>query len=206
MADLKGTRNDDRLIGTDEDDTIRGGRGDDVLSGEGGRDRLAGGPGIDRLRGGDGNDVLSGGDGIDRLGGGAGDDRLFSGDEGDVLRGHAGADLLRGGRGADTLYGGAGEDTFVVRLRDLDLLRDHLPDFTLLEDKIDLSEIDANEAEIGDQAFDLVGALTGQAGQIGIIPDLIAGVTQVLIDLNGDAQADLEMIVGTLIGADDFIL
>lgn len=68
--------------------------------------------------GGDGNDLLS-------RGGGDG-----------VLEGHAGEDVLSDGSGKDTLIGGAGADVFVLMA---DGQRDVIADFTLGEDRLDLS-------------------------------------------------------------------
>ncbi len=64
---------------------------------------------------------------------------------GDVLQGHSGvdvimagdgADILRDGDGSDTLNGGAGADLFIMTSDDV---TDTITDFTLGEDKIDLS-------------------------------------------------------------------
>lgn len=78
----------------------------------------AAGAGGGRLAGGDGDDVLAGGGGADRLEGGAG------------------ADILLDGGGADTLRGGAGADVFVFVQ---DGATDRIVDFTLGEDRLDLS-------------------------------------------------------------------
>lgn len=72
----------------------------------------------------------------DRLVGGDGDDMLsLRGSAGD-LRGGAGDDILSDGPVADTLRGGAGADIFVLRA---DAQRDTITDFTLGEDRLDLS-------------------------------------------------------------------
>ena len=102
---------------------------DDVLAGDRRANRLEGGAGDDTLYGGPG-----GGD--DRLYGGAGDDRLYGGRGNDTLEGGAGADVLRGGAGADRLYGGPGADTFVFAPGGG---ADHLGDFSLGDDSIDLT-------------------------------------------------------------------
>lgn len=71
--------------------------------------------------------TLTGGAGADILYGIGGDDRLFGG---------AGDDILSDGTGEDTLTGGAGADVFVLNF---DGLTDVITDFTLGEDRIDLS-------------------------------------------------------------------
>ena len=76
--------------------------------------------------------VLAGG----LLAGGAGND-ILQGHEGeDVIDGGAGDDILRDGDGSDTLTGGAGADVFVLSR---DGMTDIIEDFTVGEDKLDLS-------------------------------------------------------------------
>ncbi|WP_191058050.1 calcium-binding protein [Geminicoccus harenae] len=131
MADIHGTRADERLVGTPFADMIFAGRGHDTLLGLAGRDRLNGGSGNDSIHGGSGadrlfgdagDDIVRGGHGRDYLWGGSGDDHLQGGQGNDVLRGNSGDDVLRGGQGsdlldggsgADLLYGGSGIDSFI---------------------------------------------------------------------------------------------
>ncbi|WP_412512598.1 type I secretion C-terminal target domain-containing protein, partial [Shewanella chilikensis] len=96
----------------DMGDIIRGGEGSDILFGQGGNDELYGGNGNDMLFGGNGNDLLFGGNGNDLLVGGNGDD------------------WLTGGQGVDTFSWKAGETG-----------TDHITDFELNKDKLDLSEL-----------------------------------------------------------------
>ncbi len=70
------------------------------------------------------------------LQGGAGRDVLTGQGGDDVLRGGAGDDIIRDGAGEDTMTGGAGADTFVLSY---DEGADTITDFTVGEDKIDLS-------------------------------------------------------------------
>ncbi|WP_170107344.1 Ig-like domain-containing protein [Photobacterium damselae] len=86
--------------------------------------------GNDHISGGKGNDILIGDGGNDTLDGGLGDD------------------LLDGGLGNDFLTGGAGNDTFIWSDRSLvakDSANnnpiDHIKDFAIGEDKIDLTDI-----------------------------------------------------------------
>ncbi len=72
-------------------------------------------------------DVVIGSAGRDVITGQAGDD---------VLNGGAGNDIIRDGAGNDTMTGGAGADTFVLAY---DGTADTITDFTVGEDKIDLS-------------------------------------------------------------------
>ncbi|WP_412504054.1 immunoglobulin-like domain-containing protein, partial [Shewanella indica] len=105
----------------DMGDIIRGGEGSDILFGQGGNDELYGGNGNDMLFGGNGNDLLFGGNGNDLLFGGNGND------------------LLVGGNGDDWLTGGQGVDTFSWKAGETGT--DHITDFELNKDKLDLSEL-----------------------------------------------------------------
>ncbi|MGG6323645.1 type I secretion C-terminal target domain-containing protein, partial [Vibrio cholerae] len=97
-----------------KDDTLIGGTGNDILFGQGGHDRLDGGVGKDTLYGGSGNDTLIGGNDND---------------------------ILIGGLGNDILTGGSGEDLFKWVQGDLDRSTDRITDFTIHQDKIDLSDL-----------------------------------------------------------------
>jgi Ca2+-binding RTX toxin-like protein len=92
--------------------------------------------------------------------------------QGSFLRaGGAENDLLRGGAGKDTLTGGTGADVF-----DFNLIAesgvgvsvyDVIIDFLVGTDRIDLQNIDANSATVGDQAFAFIGTdLFSSAGQL----------------------------------------
>ncbi|MBE0413666.1 M10 family metallopeptidase C-terminal domain-containing protein [Yoonia sp.] len=70
------------------------------------------------------------------LGGTAGNDILQGHDGDDVIIGGAGDDIIRDGAGSDTLTGGAGADVFILSA---DGETDTITDFTLGEDRIDLS-------------------------------------------------------------------
>jgi Ca2+-binding RTX toxin-like protein len=64
-----------------------------------------------------------------------GNDHLTGDDARDILMGGAGNDVLDGGKGVDQLIGGSGSDTFVLS-RGTGF--DHIVDFDVTEDKIDL--------------------------------------------------------------------
>ena len=109
----------ENLTGSAYDDTLAGDRRDNVIKGSAGNDTLFGGPG--------------GGD--DTLAGEAGDDILFGG---------VGEDKLTGGKGNDRLSGGPGEDVFVFVPGGYE---DTIVDFTLGEDKIDLTAFELDNIE-----------------------------------------------------------
>ncbi len=114
----------------------------DIAHGGGGDDRIYGQGGVDLIFGGSGNDQLYGGDGNDGLRGGTGDD---------ILDGGSGDDILIGGLGNDILTGGSGDDLFKWVDGDLDNSKDRITDFTIGQDKIDLSELFTDETRTLDQ-------------------------------------------------------
>lgn len=209
LASALGSKAADKLVGTAKNDWLDGGLG---------HDKLAGGAGDDTLIGGAGDEKLLGGAGSDTLLGGPDNDRLYGGRDADLLRGGAGDDLLNGGHGADRLYGGNGADTFVFRSASQSPAganRDRLADFNpAFGDKIDLSEIDANTAVDGDQAFKFIGskAFTGNAGDPLDRGELrysaLPGGILVSADVDGDQTADFEIFVANLaaLKASDFFL
>ena len=167
---INGTASGNRIDGTKGADWIQGLAGNDRLEGRDGNDVVDGGTGSDQLSGGSGNDRLIGGDGNDTLAGDAGNDQLFGGSGNDSLRGGNGADRLDGGAGVDSLGGGAGADRFVFSLASDSASgrRDTIIDFNAAEDMIDLSGIDADTTQAGDQMFLLIGSATfsNQAGEL----------------------------------------
>ena len=173
----------------------------DVMVGTTKGDRLDGGVYRDALRGEAGNDTLHGGAEDDYLSGGFGNDRLY---------GDAGDDALVGGAGGDALFGGAGADRFVYNAAG-DSSRagggiDRIHGFSRAEgDLIDLRQIDAIPGT-GNDAFTLVTAFTGQAGQL-MVRSTQTGVS-VQGDVDGDRVTDLLITVlgVATLEASDFIL
>ena len=126
--------------------------------------------------------------------------------------GDAGDDLLTGGAGADRLIGGTGADQFIFEAvsdsgRGAES-RDTIVDFNGAEgDVIDLSGMDADAGAAGDQAFSVVGAFSGAAGELRV--DVSASGNSAILrgDIDGDGAADFEILVrGAPPDADDFIL
>ncbi len=199
-ADLiYGGLGDDTAYGGADGDTLVGEGGADVLAGEDGADQLFGGADADQLYGGTANDTLYGGDGFDVLNGG---------DGADVLAGEAGGDLIVGGAGGDLLIGGAGGDRFLYLAASdsTNAAPDFVVDFTPGADVVDLSPVDANAALAGDQAFVLVAAFTGVAGQARLAFDAALNRSILLGDVNGDGVADLAIAIAGPVGAGDFVL
>ncbi len=98
--------------------------------------------GDDQIRGTDDNDIILGHAGNDVLDGGLGDDVLYGG---------SGNDILIGGLGDDILTGGSGDDFFKWVDGDLDNSKDRITDFTIGQDKIDLSDLFPDETRTLDQ-------------------------------------------------------
>ena len=104
----------ENLIGSAHDDILAGDARNNTIFGGSGNDALYGGPG-------GGDDIMNGNKGNDRLFGGQGNDKLY------------------GSEGNDRLSGGPGEDIFIFEPGEYE---NTITDFTLGEDKIDLSAFD----------------------------------------------------------------
>jgi Ca2+-binding RTX toxin-like protein len=138
---------------------------------------------------------------------------LFGGAGADVLKGGANADLIYAAAGADDLTGGGGADVFQYRhAADSSVTSaDTIRDFEAGLDKIDLSLIDANGGEAGDQGFTLLfGAFAGGAGKLYAQQDGPGGSWTIRGDTDGDLNADFLLHVFVAAGQPlteaDFIL
>ncbi|WP_424986718.1 M10 family metallopeptidase C-terminal domain-containing protein [Microbulbifer sp. S227A] len=201
--EITGNAADNRLEGRAQDDRLDGAAGADLALGQLGNDMLYGGGGADRLIGGHGNDWLSGGSDGDVLLGGAGDDRLFGRKGDDELKGGMGDDIIDGGKGRDRLSGNDGDDHFLFRTAedsgpgpDADLIRD----FEQGQDLIDLSQLGAMLSFMGN------GALLAGSASLAYQHD--GALTRVLLDLDGDLAAEMQIDMTGLIDLTeaDFIL
>ena len=163
---LIGSDFDDTLTGNNADNTIYGGKGNDIINGGGGNDYLDGGLGVDTLSGGIGDDIYVVNENRDSVRENAdeGNDTVHSyinytltsnvenlslfGAENlsatgnnlnNIIIGNNSDNRLDGKEGTDTLTGGKGRDTFVFST-ELDSNNvDTITDFTVGEDKIELS-------------------------------------------------------------------
>jgi Ca2+-binding RTX toxin-like protein len=167
---------------------------DDTFVGDAGNNTLGGGWGEDLLQGGDGPDVLWG------AGWARGFELTAEGGEffdgADTLEGGAGADILVGSRGSDRLVGGTASDRFVFVGSDVVAGNAGAVDLIVdleAKDWIDLSAIDADAVTAGDQAFVVVAAFSGAAGEARIRYNGTSDSTR--IDLNTDADADIEAAI-----------
>ena len=149
----------ENLMGSDFNDTLAGDRRDNELSGGAGDDTLYGGPG-------GGDDTINAQDGNDRLFGGQGND------------------TLHGGQGNDQLSGGPGQDVFVFVPGTYE---DTITDFTLGEDKIDLTAFGLENTD---------NLVTQDAESTVILdPNLLGGVTVIFENLTDSNISDDHFIV-----------
>lgn len=157
---------------------------------------------------GDGADDLSGGKGDDKIFGGAGDDVIKGGADNDSLTGGIGDDSLTGGGGRDVMRGQDGADDFIfLKLSDSGAHGvDRILDLDN-SDTIDLSAIDADTTQGGDQAFEIVGNFSHHAGEAVVVYRADIDFTQVRVDVDGDAKADMVIAIrGDHTDFDNFVL
>ena len=183
--------------------------GADLVAGTGAADAISGLSGNDTLFGFAGADQLFGGDGADRLSGGAGRDKIDGGTGNDLLDGGAARDLLTGGLGRDRFDFNAILDSGAGANR-----RDTISDFKHGQDRIDVSTIDANSANSGNDKFVWLGlaSFTGHAGELHAVrinqPGTAQDRTIVEADSNGDGAADMQIVLLGLktLTAKDFVI
>ncbi|MGB3503792.1 MAG: peroxidase family protein, partial [Xanthobacteraceae bacterium] len=217
---------DDLLFGEDGADTLFGDAGNDRIFAGVGDDRIEAGGGDDTVMGGSGDDLLvaSIGDGDDTWMGEAGNDTLDMSaltaavqvDLGSGLRGTAtsaqsghdtlqeienvvtgiGGDTITANNVANVMDGGAGDDTFrfvTIESADGDRILGFEPG-----DRIDISAIDANLGNAGDQAFALIdgAALTGP-GQLTVTHQTDGGQNVTVVQGTCDAgtTADFKIVI-----------
>ncbi|MCZ8248908.1 calcium-binding protein, partial [Microcystis sp. LE19-195.1E] len=123
-----------------------------------------------------------------------GNDNITGTTGNDVIIGGGGEDILIGGLGSDQLTGGEGRDRFIFNTVDeigQGANQDNILDFNTDLDTIDISAIDANSLNAGDQSFTFIGAsdFSGQAGQLRFYGGLLCG------DTNGDAVSDFQLAI-----------
>lgn len=166
------------------------------------------------LVGGSGHDVLMGQEEDDDLFGDELDDWLHGGAGNDSLEGGSGGDWLQGGAGTDQLSGGSGADVFVfAAVSDSPLgSGDMIEDFSLNEDRIDLSAVDADASLEGNQAFEWGSLVSGRSQAAAMTGKVVYwvenGMTVVQADVADDHLAPLELIISGVkaLSAADFVM
>jgi len=156
----------------------------------------------------------TGGAAPEALVGNSGNNILSGGGSYDVITAKAGDDTLIGGLGADSLVGDGGADVFdfnnTNESRPGAANRDFINGFVRGQDRIDLSDIDANTTMSGDQGFTFIGAaaFTGTAGELRYFTFGGGNFNIVEADVNGDGIADMQIFVNltNFMTGSDFIL
>ncbi|MFT7059923.1 MAG: Ca2+-binding RTX toxin-like protein, partial [Pseudorhodobacter sp.] len=146
--------------------------------------------------------------------GNAGHNRLDGSRGFDQINGKSGDDTLIGGQGLDWLVGEAGADHFVYReAADSGIgqaNRDLINGFEHGVDVIDLSALDANLLQRGDQAFRFIGTAGFAGTGVAEVRAWTWGTTFNLIeiDIGGDGNADMQIFVNqtNFMLESDFIL
>ncbi|MHC2017818.1 calcium-binding protein [Methylobacterium sp. CM6247] len=197
---LTGNGGNDTLLGGSGADTMRGGTGNDtyVIDNAGDRAIEQPGKGFDTIRSTVSHTMEAN---IEKMVFSGTADLTANGNAGNnQIYGNAGDNEIYGGDGRDLLYGRTGADTFVFKdVTDSDVAvggRDIIKDFDFAAgDRIDLSAIDANGAQDGNQSFDFVGtdAFSGEAGELRM--KFGGGNTLIQGDTNGDGGADFAVLL-----------
>lgn len=147
-----------------------------------------------------GDDTLRGSKNAELMVGGLGNDTLYGDRGNDTLLGSVGGDWIQGGEGVDLLAGGDGKDRFVIRsVKEAgnSAQHDSILDFSM-DDTLDVSGIDANTRQRGDQAFTFINSAEfhSKAGELRWAGGMVQG------DVNGDGRADFQI---TLQGLDKLL-
>lgn len=139
--------------------------------------------------------------------GGAGNDVIVGNSADNTIKGGGGNDIIYGSDGQDTLWGGSGNDTFVFsELSDSPVLSpDKIMDFESGKDKIDLSLF--NQTDESHDFIHFVEHFTGQAGEALLSYDVQHNLSELALNINGNATPDfLVQLVGKADAATDFIV
>jgi Ca2+-binding RTX toxin-like protein len=161
---------------------------------------------------------LTGSDGNDTLLGNAGKNIVTALEGNDLVNGRGGNDDLASGFGRDTLIGGRGGDIFYLGSGDGETdhvifqsvkdsgasgqsgVSDFINSFGILEDRIDLSAIDARATTSVNDAFVFRGtdAFRSAKGEVRLVE--VNGSTQVEVDTDADAAAEMVFTIDSVIG------
>ena len=187
----------------------------DVLSGNAGligssfADGLGGNEEINILYGNAGNDLLLGFANQDQLIGGSGDDFIVGGLGADILAG----DFFNSTPGGGVTSVAGGHDVFeydsVLESGVGIANRDEISDFEHGIDKIDLSHIDADVLQNGDQAFNLFGPLPKGTPTLGADVSFYQENGNTILhgqQVGGGGQFEIELIGLVTLTRADFIL
>jgi Ca2+-binding RTX toxin-like protein len=151
-----------------------------------------------------GVNLINGGGGIDQIRGGILVDTINGGDGNDKIMGLGGADVLTGGTGADQFRYLFANDSV------LGANADRILDFTNGEDRLDFRTLDADPIASGRQTVTFIGTAAFSATGAAQVRYADSGAdTLVLIDLNGDGTADMQITLaghaGQALAGTDFL-
>jgi Ca2+-binding RTX toxin-like protein len=139
-------------------------------------------------------------------------DFLIGTDNADKLSGLAGNDTLIGGLGKDTLTGGVGADVFkfnkISESSALAKQNDTITDFKHGQnDKIDLTQIDANALLVGKQAFSFIGNAAFSANATAQLR-FDAKTSMLYASTNADSTAEFSILLSGVksLVIEDFLL
>jgi Ca2+-binding RTX toxin-like protein len=142
--------------------------------------------------------TIANGVAIEKASGGAGHDTIVGNGANNKLLGGGGNDTITGGAGRDVLTGGGGEDVFRFNVFEaksnaIDIVRD----FDEAQDVIDLSALDADSTAAGRQSFHFApgSGFSGDAGEIFTVIESGGDVARIMLDVNGDAVSDMEILL-----------
>jgi serralysin len=161
-----------------------------------------------------GINVIKLGASLNTVNGGASVDQIRGGSLVDIINGNEGGDKIWGLGGADIITTGSGNDQLrYARASEsgLGALADVITDFSIGSDRLVFVQIDADAATAGDQAFSFVGTGAFTATGTGQIRYGTSGSDIIVqADVNGDGNADMEIILqglnGQTLTAADFVL
>jgi Ca2+-binding RTX toxin-like protein len=157
-----------------------------IVNGTSGSDAFKLGNGAHTINAGDGVDQIKGGNLVDTINGDAGNDKINGAGGADILTGGAGSDVFKYANASDSGLGAAG---------------DRITDFTIGQDRLNFSLLDADAGTAGDQAFSLVGTAAFSNTGIGQIRYQDSGADLLVqLDVDGNGTADMEVLLQGLAG------
>jgi Ca2+-binding RTX toxin-like protein len=151
---------------------------------------------------------------VNTVNAGAGNDQIRGGLLADTINGGADNDKITGYGGADILTGGAGADQFRYLFSSDSATganADRITDFLAGTDRLNFALLDADPLAAGRQALSYIGVGSFSATGVAQVRHGTSGANMlVLVDLDGDGTADMEIVLagasGQTLTSGDFML